>query len=163
VYTIKLALLRITQTLVVTMLLAIVVVLTAQIVARYIFEAPLVWSEELVLIMLLWITFLGSALVLEARGHISIDFVVRLMPERMQRVIQLCTAGLMLVFCAALVYGGWLIVQATSGSITPGLKISVAWHYGGTLVGAVLMLLISIEQFVNCVRFAPAHTQPAVA
>ena len=160
---IKTFLLRLTQAIVVIMLLTIVVVLSAQIVARYLFEAPLVWSEELVLILLLWITFLGSALCLNLRGHISIDFVVQKMPEHIQRAAQLFTAILMVVFCAVLVYGGWLMIQATSGSITPGLKVSVAWHYGGTLVGGALMLLSAIEHLVSCIRYAPMSTKPATA
>lgn len=163
-YAIKNGLIRVTQGVIVTMLLTIVVVLMAQIIARYIFQNPLVWSEELVLILLLWITFLGSALLLEARGHISIDFMVRLMPERLQKAIQIIMAALMVGFCATLLYGGWTMVQATSASITPGLKVSVAWHYGGTLVGGGLMLIFAVEQFIHCLRFSPLQSdKPVVA
>ena len=160
-YIIKSLLLRATQALVIGMLLTIVVVLSAQIIARYIFELPLVWSEELVLVLLVWITFLGSALVLEKKGHINIDFALRLFPERLQRAIELCTAALMVVFCGILVFGGWIMVTSTLDSNMPGLKISVAWLYGGTLLGGVLMFLTAIEQFIQHVR--PASTQATLS
>ena len=48
----------------VTLALAIVVAVTLlQIILRYVFNAPLIWSEELAKLMIVWIAFLGAAVV----------------------------------------------------------------------------------------------------
>jgi len=140
----------------VVMLLVMTLVPFAQIVFRYFFEMPLVWSEEMALVLMLWITFLGAALLQANSEHISIDFLVHLMPGTPQRAVEIDAAVLMLAFNCALTYGALLVVEATAGSITPGMKISVAWHYGGTLAGGLLLVLVSLEQL------AAASTRPAL-
>lgn len=142
----RLALSGLVKWLLVAMLIAMTVVLFAQIVFRYFFEMPLVWSEEMALVLMLWITFLGAALLLESKEHISIDFLVYMMPESPRQVIEIVGAVLMLIFNIALTYGSYLVVEATVNSITPGMKISVGWHYGGAMVGGALLTLVSIEQ-----------------
>ncbi|QAA94763.1 hypothetical protein CKA81_13590 [Pollutimonas thiosulfatoxidans] len=142
----------------VVMLLAMTTVLFAQIVFRYFFELPLVWSEEMALVLMLWITFLGAALLLETKEHISIDFLVEMMPAASQRILAILAAILLLIFNIALTYGSFLVVEATASSITPGMKISVGWHYGGAMVGGFLLAVVSLEQLVQCCR-APASKE----
>lgn len=136
------------------MLLAMALVLFAQIVFRYFFEMPLVWSEEMALVFMLWITFLGAALLLDSKEHISIDFLVEMMPQALQRGVAIFSAVLMLGFNVALTYGAFLVVEATASSITPGMKISVAWHYGGAMVGGLLLLMVSLDQLVETIKGA---------
>lgn len=144
--------------LLVAMLLAMTVVLFLQIICRYFFQVPLVWSEEMALVLMLWITFLGSALLQASNEHIGIDFLVRLLPHVTRRALEIVAGLLMFAFNCALAYGAWLVVQAVAGSITPGMKISMAWHYGSTLVGGLLLILVSIEQLVAAVRGKAAAT-----
>lgn len=138
----------------VIMLLVMTLVLSAQIVSRYFFKLPLVWSEEMALVLMLWITFLGAALLLESKEHISIDFLVEMMPHATQRTLEIVATVLLLVFNVALTYGSFLVVEATRTSITPGMKISVAWHYGGAMIGGLLLTVVSIEQLVALFRRA---------
>src|SRR5690625_848300 len=88
----------------VIMLLTMTVVMFVQIIFRYFFEIPFVWSEELALVLMIWVTFLGSALLLESKEHISIDFMVELMPPAIQKGAVIITAFLMLIFNVTLTY-----------------------------------------------------------
>jgi TRAP-type C4-dicarboxylate transport system permease small subunit len=145
--------------LLVFMLLLMTLVLFAQIVFRYFFQMPLVWSEEMALVLMLWITFLGAALLLESKEHISIDFLVERMSPSLQRALAVVAALLMLVFNIALTYGAFLVVEATASSITPGMKISVAWHYGGAMVGGFLLALVSLEHLAESLGLSSAREQ----
>lgn len=147
----RLAISNIVKWLLVVMLLVMTLVLFAQIVFRYFFEMPLVWSEEMALVLMLWITFLGAALLLESKEHISIDFLVEMMSPTSQRALVILAAVLLLVFNVALTYGAFLVVQATASSITPGMKISVGWHYGGAMVGGFLLALVSLDQLIKSI------------
>lgn len=130
------------------MVLILTLVILAQIFWRYVLAWPLVWSEELSLILMCWTTFLGSALLMQSREHLAIDVFVALMPAPLARATAVLASVLITVFCIFLAYGGWVMVNRTLGSITPGLKVSVAWQYGGALVGGVLMVLSSLEALV---------------
>ena len=46
------------------LVLAEIVVLFAGVMARYVFHAPLVWSDELASILFLWLSMLGAVLAL---------------------------------------------------------------------------------------------------
>ncbi|MBU6492694.1 MAG: TRAP transporter small permease subunit, partial [Burkholderiales bacterium] len=48
--------------------LAEVVILLVGIIARFVFNHPLVWSDEIASILFLWLAMLGSAVALR-RGH----------------------------------------------------------------------------------------------
>lgn len=130
------------------MVLALTLLILGQIFWRYILEAPFVWSEELSLMLMTWITFLGSALLLMRNEHLGIDFLVEKMPRSLSRAALLLGQVLILTFCLCVIYGAWILMEQTYNSITPGLQISVAWQYGGAFVGGILMALVAIEQLV---------------
>ncbi|WP_244423577.1 TRAP transporter small permease [Nitratireductor pacificus] len=138
------------------MLLAMTGVMFAQIIWRYLLQSPLVWSEELALLLMVWMTFLGSALMLERKEHVAIDLLVEWLPPALNRATQIVGALVVLAFNLALTYGALLIVETAKESIMPGLKISSAWQYMGVLIGGGLLVLVSIEALLRALRGAAA-------
>ena len=63
------------------LVVAEIVVLFAGVLARYVFQAPLVWSDELASILFLWLAMLGSVIALQRGEHMRLTAVVaRLSP-----------------------------------------------------------------------------------
>lgn len=66
-----------------------------QVVARYAFNSPLTWSEELARYLFIWCAFLGWIIASRRRSHLEMTFVVERLPAGAQRaiaiVIQLAT------------------------------------------------------------------------
>ncbi|PSM17600.1 hypothetical protein C7T96_14865 [Nitratireductor sp. StC3] len=148
----KRLLVRIVQWLLMLMLLAITGVMFAQVIWRYLLQSPLVWSEELALLLMVWMTFLGSALMLERREHVAIDQFVEWLPPALNRLAQIVGALVVLAFNCALTYGAFVIAETARESIMPGLKISSAWQYIGVLIGGGLLVLVSLEALVQALR-----------
>ncbi|WP_127599263.1 TRAP transporter small permease [Nitratireductor alexandrii] len=148
----KRLLVRIVQWLLMLMLLAITGVMFAQVIWRYLLQSPLVWSEELALLLMVWMTFLGSALMLERREHVAIDQFVEWLPPALNRLAQIVGAVVVLAFNCALTYGAFVIAETARESIMPGLKISSAWQYIGVLIGGGLLVLVSLEALVQALR-----------
>jgi TRAP-type C4-dicarboxylate transport system permease small subunit len=128
------------------MILGMTLLILGQIFWRYVIEAPFVWSEELSLLLMTWITFLGSPLLLMRQEHLGIEVFVEKLPESAARLCLLAGQTLILIFCLFLTYGAWILVEKTRNSITPGLQISVAWQYASGLVGGILMSVVTIEK-----------------
>ncbi len=60
---------------VVIVLLALLIVLAfAQVVLRYAFNSPLTWSEEVARSLMIYLTFIGSALALKKNLHLHMGF-----------------------------------------------------------------------------------------
>ena len=58
------------------LVLAEIVVLFAGVVARYVFHAPLVWSDELASILFLWLSMLGAVVALRRGEHMRMTALV---------------------------------------------------------------------------------------
>ncbi|WP_454778749.1 TRAP transporter small permease [Georgenia muralis] len=70
-----------------TLLVVATVSLLFQVVSRYFFNSPTVWSEELAIFCFVWATMLAVPVAFLRREHIVIDFVVNVLPAGLQRLI----------------------------------------------------------------------------
>ena len=64
--------------LVILMALAVIIV-TAQVVTRYVLKVPLPWSEEIARYLFLWLTWVGASYATKERKHINIDVVYQML------------------------------------------------------------------------------------
>ena len=122
-------------------MLVMVVITAAQVFARYVMKAPLAWSSELDLYILLWLVFLGSSIVYKKKAHLSIEGLMLRMKGPLRRAMlllaNLTSAGFFLLLA---VYGA----QATSEAAvahSPVTGISSAVGYAAVPLSAFLMLL----------------------
>jgi tripartite ATP-independent transporter DctM subunit len=117
--------------------------------ARYLFNAPLVWSDELATVLFIWLSMLGSVVALRRGEHMRLTAFVRVLsPKWRARVDALC---LMLVAAtlAVLVMPTIDHVASHLDGLTPVLEISEAWREGALLVGILLMLLTAIDKLIQ--------------
>ncbi len=75
------------------LLLAEIVVLLGGVLARYVFEAPLVWSDELAGILFLWLSMLGRGGRAAAQRAHADDGIRRQCPPRDARLPRSGGAG----------------------------------------------------------------------
>ncbi len=93
----------------VTMLLVVilVVVMVFEVIARYVFEHPTIWANELSLWMAGFVFVLSGLYAMQQRSHIRIYILYDLFPRWLQRVCDSISVFLIVLFAAALIYGGW--------------------------------------------------------
>ena len=137
---------------IVACLVAMVVMVFANVVMRYAFNTGLPVSEELARWCFVWLTFLGAILVLRERSHLGVVLVVRILAPRARK---LC----LIVACLLMIYATWLILM---GSIeqtrlnyeatAPASGLSQAWFFGVGIVFAVSTGCILLHQLHVLVR-----------
>lgn len=87
--------------------IGIIVVLVAyEVVARYAFGAPTVWTQEVCIYLLLFAAFLGMAPAERAGDHISIDLAVARLPPRMQARLSVANYLAVAAFSALVAWTG---------------------------------------------------------
>ena len=75
----------------------------AGVFARYVLGRPIVWSDELIMIIFLWVVFLTEAFVITEREQVTFDGIYDLLGERGRRAIQAMGALVIAaIFLAAL-------------------------------------------------------------
>lgn len=53
---------------------------------RYVFKNPLLWSDELAIFCLIWITFIGGSMVLKEKASPAITILVDAVPDKYKNI-----------------------------------------------------------------------------
>jgi len=81
---------------------ALVLILTVQVILRYVFSRPLFWAEEISLQLLVFSTLTGLSLLLKTRQMIVIDMVIAALPTHLKKkltiLLQILALGVILFF-----------------------------------------------------------------
>ena len=122
-------------------LLSVVVVVTLlQIVLRYVFNAPLIWSEELARFLTVWMTFLGAAVVCYDGGHLNVDVFLQAAPAPVKRVLHWFNAIASLSFLALLGWTSITIVKIDMMSELSALPLTLGHLRLAVTVGSFAMI-----------------------
>lgn len=123
------------------LVLAMTGVTLAQVIARYAFGAPLIWSEEAARYLFVWVSMLGAALAARQGGHYALTALSERLPAAPARaarvVVLVVSAGFLLVL---LVTGVNETMQAHLQDAAT-LPFRMSLPYAALPVGAALMLL----------------------
>ena len=93
----------------VTMLLIaiLVAVMFFEVVMRYVLERPTLWANELSLWMAGFVFLLAGLYSMQQRNHIRIYLLYDVLPRPLQRACDVVSTALIVVFAAALIWGGY--------------------------------------------------------
>ena len=122
-----------------------VIVITYQVILRYVFHASNAWSEELARYLFIYDVFIGSAIALRKNSHLQVDVFLNLMKPKTKYLYTVIITILGVAFLVVLFLYSVSLCQIASGNVTPGLQISMAIPYGCMPLGAILMILTSLE------------------
>ncbi|MFN2168288.1 MAG: TRAP transporter small permease [Anaerolineae bacterium] len=90
------------------LLVAMTLLVFADVVLRFGFDTGLIWSEELTLHLSAWFVLFGASYGLKVGAHIGVDALVRLFSPFGQRVLTGIGVVLSLAYCGLFIYGGWI-------------------------------------------------------
>lgn len=94
-------------------ILFICVLITATIVTRSLFGWAIPDSEIMVREAMIWATVLPLAYISASRAHIAVDVFYDMMPERMQKRLNLLATLLGFLVLLPIIYGAYLALQRT--------------------------------------------------
>ena len=136
-------------------MLIIVVVMTAQVIMRYVFNASLIWAEELCRYLMVWITFVLVGLAFQRGELVAVDLVSKALPLRARFVLKLLASVPLLIFLYLVATSGYTFADRMSMQSIPAIDfiwssiagrdktadISIFWVYGSVALGAVLLMI----------------------
>ncbi|MCK3655545.1 C4-dicarboxylate ABC transporter permease [Pasteurellaceae bacterium Macca] len=120
--------------------LTIFAILIAQIVARQVFDSPLIWSEELARLIFIYVGMLGISIAIRNQQHVYIDFITNLLPEKVKKITN-SVVQVLIFFCLLMfIHFGIHLFNDSSFEIV-SLGISEKWLYAALPVISILMLI----------------------
>ena len=133
-------------------LIGVILCVQWQVIGRYIFNDTPTWAEALALVLVLFVTAFGVAVGVRDAGHIGLESMVSLLPEKWQHRIEVLIHVLVASFGALMVYGGWIWMAAKWGEKKPMLPITDGIDYLPIVIAGVLIVLFSIEHIIALAR-----------
>lgn len=121
------------------------------VILRYVFSKPLVWSEEVILTMLIWFGFLCISIGAYGDSHIAIEGAYNMFPPAMRKVCDLLRHILLLGFGCLMVYFGWKVFKINLLKRLPATHWPQGIQYFPMVFGGFLTAVYSAVNLIECV------------
>jgi TRAP-type C4-dicarboxylate transport system permease small subunit len=123
-----------------------------QVVGRYIFNDTPTWAESGAVLLVLYVTMLGMAVGVRDAGHIGLESMLVLVPEKVRLVMERVIHVLVLVFGLVMAWNCGLLAASVWDYKIPTLGISEAFKYIPPAMAGALVALFSLEHLVALAR-----------
>ncbi len=132
--------------LVVVALLGQLVIMFTNVVTRYAFGYQTIWGQEISMITLTMLAFIGGAVAYARNKHMAVEVITQRFPEGWQRFLAAAVDYLILILAAMI---GWLslpLVKSRWEMLSPIIGMPEAWFMVPLPVGMALMAVIAVQK-----------------
>ena len=142
-------------------MLVVVVVMVAQVAARYVFGGSIIWAEELCRYILIWQTFLLIGLAYHQGELVALDLLSQRVPRGALLALRLVISLPVWVFLWLMVDHGWAYADRFKGQSIPAIdfiwqsltghpaNLPVFWVYVAVPVGCGLLLAHLVGSYIH--------------
>lgn len=134
-------------------LLVIVLIVSAQVIARKFIGQSIRWSEEVALLFMVWMAFISMAIGVEKKLHISISMFYNMFPKKLQWILEKINYIIIFLFGVVLMYYGAQLVASTWGSTLPATKWPAGMLYLMMPVGGLFIAYYTVLDFFHLDQF----------
>jgi TRAP-type C4-dicarboxylate transport system permease small subunit len=129
-------------------LLALILCVQYQVVGRYLLNDTPTWAEALALLLVSYVTALGVAVGVRDAGHIGLESIVALLPERWRLKLEILIHAFVGLFGALMLQSGWLWTSMKWAERKPMLPVPAGMDYLPLVIAGALILLFSVEHII---------------
>jgi TRAP-type C4-dicarboxylate transport system permease small subunit len=121
-------------------LMAMLVGLTfGQVFSRYVMQSSWAGTEEWSRLVLVWITFMGTAVAVRRNKLIRIEAIEELFPPKVKVLLSAAFDLVLLSLCLVIAFKGWEAAEITTSQSVAGTPFSYAWFVSAAVVGSALI------------------------
>ncbi len=119
----------------------IVATIVVEVVRRFVLSYSSIWGEEIARYSFIYLAWVGASIAVKDRAHIRIDVILHYLSTRAKALVYLFGDICMLAIALLALYTAIesLEVSIKFGSVTHGLRISLAWFLAAVPLGFTLM------------------------
>lgn len=128
------------------------VLMSIQVIGRFVFQHPPEWTEELARVAFVYATFLGGALAVSRGAHLGIDILADALPPRASAILELAWRLLAAVVLVLIIWHGYRLVDRLSTQPLSSVPLSKGWMFAGVPIGCALMLVYEVQRIRIVIR-----------
>lgn len=144
----------------VVLLVVVLGAVSMQVIARYVFQAPLFWGDELARYSYVWLAFFAAAFTTGRNSHVIVGVLDNLLSRKQLKIVE-CMAQLAVAvacFCLAYYSYDWLLKTARPKS--SAMRVPMIWLYSGVWISFALMTFHSLA---NLYFIATGRAKPVTS
>lgn len=92
-------------------LIAITFIIFYATVARYFFNAPPFWGEEVAILIFIWMGFLAAGMAIASGWNVRVDALTNLLPRRVAGILEVAMHLIVVFFLSVLLYHSWDVFE----------------------------------------------------
>ena len=139
------------------LLLALMSVITLwQVITRFVLEQPSTWSEVAARSLMIWMVYLGLAVVLRSGSLIAIDVLMERLTAPLRKALSAAIALVTLCVLGVMVWAGWAMAIRTASQSIAGVSnpftgdtVSIGLVYAAIPVGAGLAAVAVVARLAE--------------
>ncbi|MEJ8572648.1 TRAP transporter small permease [Microbaculum marinum] len=132
---------------------AILIIMMVQVVARYVFNASLIWAEEICRYILVWITFLFIGLAFQRGELVTVDILTIKLSAKAQFILKSIVSIPVLAFLVLMVINSYDFFGRFHMQTIPAVDfiwesitghaagVSILWVYHSVTIGCTLLVV----------------------
>lgn len=134
-----------------------------EVLRRFVFDFSSIWGEESARYAFIYLVWIGAAVGVRNRSHISFSIIVDMLPARGAACFSMFGNLAIMTFAVFALY--WSIEPVLTsikyGSVSEGLQLSRAWFLFAVPLGFTLVMLRSFEALIDDFRAFIASRRPS--
>ena len=143
---------RLIIALLIVVLSVMLVVGTMQVIWRYVLEASLSWSEELMRFLYVWATMLGVGAAIRRKSMACIDsfldYIGRKSPET-KKILHISAMAVQVFVFALLIFYGYQFTVRGLGQHSPAMGMTMSYVYAAFPLGGAVGMLYTFEEIYD--------------
>jgi tripartite ATP-independent transporter DctM subunit len=131
------------------LVIAEIAILFGGVISRYVFDRPLVWSDELASTLFLWLAMLGAVTAFHREEHMRMTACVGMLPGPARALLDSLATGASLAFLLLIVWPAFQYASDELPITTPALQITDAWRAAALPAGIGLMIVFALLRLIR--------------
>jgi TRAP-type transport system small permease protein len=131
---------------------ALFIVFIVQVVARFIFDKPLPWSDEAAVILYVWIILWACAFMVATKEHVVFDLLWNSANPTLRKVMLLLGHGMFAVLAFMAVLPCWDYIEFMSREQTAVMGLSFQWVFFPFVLLLVSLGMKSLWTLIQLMR-----------
>jgi tripartite ATP-independent transporter DctM subunit len=131
-----------------SLLLVLVLAVLVGTTSRYLFNSSVVWSEEIPVLLQVWLTFIGGTIALRRGDHVSVDVVFRQLPVAWTAPVRACVEVATIGLLCVLFWTSATLVKARIGEVSAALGFPMSLFMVPLTLGSGLMVITLVRRIL---------------
>jgi len=131
------------------LVVAEIAILFGGVISRYVFDRPLIWSDELASTLFLWLAMLGAVIAFRRDEHMRMTACVGMFSGAARSLLDTVATAAALAFLLLLIRPAYQFASDQVPITTSALQISDVWRAAALPSGIALMIVVAVLRLIR--------------